>query len=259
MPHFRTLSSRILSLTLVLSAGACRSGATMAPPATGQAPAAAPVNSAPAVPANIRWVRASAEHRALYLQIYSGAATELERAAAGRAAGKWGVIMDVDETILDNSLFEQEQAENGRSYSDSSWAAWVRREAAPALPGAVAFTQRVHALGGRVALVTGRADALCPETRANLQRVGIVFDEALCQTTSASDKNPRFQAIEEGRTPSTLAAFEVLMWVGDNIQDFPGLTQAIRSGQDGAFTPFGHRFILLPDPLYGSWEKNPLP
>ena len=259
MRHFTTLSTRLAPWMVLLASAACKSGATMTPPATASVPAPARSAPAPVVPANVRWTRASAEHRALYLQIYAGAGSEIERLTAGRAAGTWGVIMDVDETILDNSLFEQEQAESGRAYSDSSWAAWVRREAAPALPGAVAFTERVHALGGRVALVTGRADALCPETRENLQRVRVSYDEALCQTTAASDKNPRFEAIEAGRPPSTLGPFDVLMWVGDNIQDFPGLTQAIRTGPDGAFAQFGHRFILLPDPLYGSWEKNPLP
>lgn len=256
MHRMTTLSRPLMSLAIISSVCACKSGGTMTLPSAAAAPTVAA--SSP-IPGNLRWTRASAEHRALYLQIYSGAAVEIERLATGHAPATWAVIMDVDETILDNSLFEQEQAESGRAYSDSSWAAWVRREAAPALPGAVAFTQRVHALGGRVVLVTGRADALCPETRANLERVGVAFDEALCQPTSLSDKNPRFEAVRGGRSPSTLGALDVLMWVGDNIQDFPGLTQAIRVGQDSAFAPFGHRFILLPDPLYGSWEKNPLP
>jgi len=257
MRPFTTLSTRLASAALLsLAAGCARGVVTTTVPPTATAAAATATN---AVPDNIRWTRASAEHRALYLQIYSGATAELERLAAGRSPGSWGVIMDVDETILDNSLYEQELAQTGRSYTDSSWASWVRREAAPALPGAAAFTRRVHALGGRVVLVTGRADGFCPETRTNLERVGITFDEALCQVGASSDKNPRFEAVQAGRAPSTLGALDVVMWVGDNIQDFPGLSQAIRTGDDAAFAQFGHRFIVLPDPLYGSWQKNPLP
>ncbi|MFI5257962.1 MAG: HAD family acid phosphatase [Gemmatimonadales bacterium] len=52
----------------------------------------------------------------------------------------------------------------------------------------------------------------------------------------------------------------VLMWVGDNIQDFPALTQAaMRSAPASAFDEFGERFVVLPNPMYGSWEGNPLP
>lgn len=255
MRHFRRYSTFLaIAATTSVLAG-CRPTPASAPvPVAVATPAPAST-----VPANIRWTRASAEHRALFLQTYGLAAEQLQRVAAGRPPGSWGVIMDADETLLDNSLYEQELAESGRSYTDSSWAAWVRSEAAPALPGAVQFTRRVHDLGGRVAIVTGRADALCPETRANLQRVGITFDEVLCQAGSNSDKNPRFDAVIQGRAPSTLPAMDVVMWVGDNIQDFPHTVQGIRLEPDSAFSSFGRRYILLPDPLYGSWEKNPLP
>lgn len=179
--------------------------------------------------------------------------------AASRQPGSWGVIMDADETLIDNSPYEQQLAQTGTSYTESSWATWVRREAAAALPGAVAFTHRVHELGGRVVVVTGRADALCAETRANLEHVGIVSDEVLCQVGSSSDKKPRFDAVQRGAAPSVLPAMDVLMWVGDNIQDFPHASQALRTQPDQAFASFGRSFILLPDPMYGSWEKNPLP
>ena len=49
----------------------------------------------------------------------------------------------------------------------------------------------------------------------------------------------------------------VEMYVGDNIQDFPHLTQDIRSQDVGAFDAFGDSFILLPNPMYGSFDKNP--
>ena len=44
--------------------------------------------------------------------------------------------------------------------------------------------------------------------------------------------------------------------VGDNVQDFPGLSQAIRKEGDEAFAPFGARFFVLPNPMYGSWDRN---
>ena len=56
-----------------------------------------------------------------------------------------------------------------------------------------------------------------------------------------------------------LAAADVLLWIGDNIQDFPRLRQDVRSANDSAFAEFGDRFIVLPNPMYGSWERNALP
>lgn len=48
----------------------------------------------------------------------------------------------------------------------------------------------------------------------------------------------------------------VLMFVGDNIQDFPLLAQDVRKQVDEAFAKFGDSFFVLPNPMYGSWEKN---
>ena len=62
-----------------------------------------------------------------------------------------------------------------------------------------------------------------------------------------------------GTAPSPLPPLRVLMWVGDNIQDFPRLRQDVRTASDSAFASFGDRFIVLPNPMYGSWERNPLP
>jgi predicted secreted acid phosphatase len=79
----------------------------------------------------------------------------------------------------------------------------------------------------------------------------------LCKPKESGDKNPRFEKVARGEAFGDGRPVEVLMWVGDNIQDFPGLSQAIRKGTDEAYAPFGTRFIALPNPMYGSWEKSP--
>ncbi|HEU4629028.1 MAG TPA: HAD family acid phosphatase [Gemmatimonadaceae bacterium] len=241
-----------LSLLSLLAAACTAPAATPATPAT---PTPAPSTAAPTAPHDIHWVRASAEHRALFLQIYRHAQMQLEQAASGLPSGAWAVILDADETVLDNSQYQLERARAGLGYSDSSWNAWVRREAAPALPGAAAFTQRVHALGGRVVIVTNRAEVICDPTRANLRAVGIPADLVLC---GSGDKNPRFAAVAQGTPPSTLPPLRVVMWVGDNIQDFPGASQQLRTAPDSALAGFGRRWIILPNPMYGSWERNPV-
>jgi predicted secreted acid phosphatase len=49
----------------------------------------------------------------------------------------------------------------------------------------------------------------------------------------------------------------VLMFFGDNIQDFPKLSQALRDGGEAGYANFGRTWFLLPNPMYGSWEKLP--
>ena len=244
-------------LALIAGTSACATGTV---PSTSQpAPAATPA-TAQVVPTGIRWFAAAAEMRAAYAQTYGFATAALERAAQGRTAGSWAVILDADETVIDNSPYEIQQARIGVPYDSASWDAWVKRGAARALPGAVEFTSRVHALGGRVVIVTNRDQVYCAVSRENILRVGVPADEVLCRTDRANgSKDPRFEAVQRGTAPSTLPPLDVLMWVGDNIQDFPHLGQSIRAAPDSALAGFGERYIVLPNPMYGSWEQNPVP
>jgi 5'-nucleotidase (lipoprotein e(P4) family) len=220
-----------------------------------QAPVPAPVPAPGALPAALHWYRASAEQRALFLQSYHWADERIREASRG-VAGAWAVILDADETILDNSTYQLRQNRQGKGYEAATWEAWARERAAPALPGAAEFTGLVHSLGGRVVVVTNREAPVCDDTRANLAGVGVVADAVLCRGDTG-DKNPRFRAVEEGTAAPGLPPLRVLMWVGDNIQDFPGQSQALRGGPASGFDRFGSTFIVLPNPLYGSWERNP--
>lgn len=207
-------------------------------------------------PTELRWVRTSAEYRALMLQTYRAAGSQLVQSSQGLAKGSWAVILDADETLLDNSEYQKRLGAAHARYSDSSWAVWVRESAAPATPGAVEFTRQVHGLGGLVAIVSNRAESLCQVTRKNLVEVGIQADLVLCQSPGVSDKNPRFRLIESGTAMTGIPPLKVLEWVGDNIQDFPMLAQRARN-DPALLAEFGVRFFALPNPMYGSWERNP--
>ena len=242
-----------LAVLLLAGGAACAPAAATVPPPAGPA-VTPPAAAARALPEAIRWTRTAAEHRAVFLQTYRLAAERLRELERGVPDGTWAVILDADETVIDNSAYQRRRAEAGLAYSTESWNEWVRERAAPALPGAAEFTALVRSLGGRVAIVTNRDEVVCDPTRANLRAVGIVFDVALCRQ-QASDKNPRFAAVQQG-TGTGLPPLRVLMWVGDNIQDFPALTQDVRTRPDAAFNEFGRTYIVLPNPMYGSWERN---
>ena len=229
--------------------------ASAAAPAPAASPAAAPEVKAAPISSGMRWFGYAAERRAIYLETYRAAAAAVERAAAGRAAGSWGVVLDIDETILDNSPWEREHERTGAPV-EPSFGDWCRRAEARPLPGAPQFLARVRALGGRIDLVSNRDEEVCDATRRNLDAVGLPYDQVLCRV-GGGDKNPRFAAVREGRAPSTLPAHEIVAYVGDNIQDFPDLEQAAAAAAgDELYAPFGTVWFALPNPMYGSWEKT---
>ena len=243
---------RVYSLFVVLLTAACSSHAPVATAAQPKSAAAAAGRK------DIHWFRSSAEYRGIALEVYRTAADRVTELARGRSNGSWAVILDADETVLDNSLHERELADRNEVYTEAGWTTWVRRRAATAIPGAVEFIKRVHSLGGRIAIVTNRADSLCTPTRENLKNLGVDADVVLCKVTASTDKNSRFQQVQSGNAAPGIPALVVLAWIGDNIQDFPNLTQAVRT-VNGGYADFGVRFFLLPNPMYGSWEKNPEP
>lgn len=205
---------------------------------------------------DIHWFRNAVEYRALAQQVYRAAAAHVEREAAQLERGSWAVILDADETVLDNSEYQRRIALRGGRFENASWYDWAREQAAGGVPGAAEFTQLVQRLGGRVAIVTNRDEAICPPTVANLRSAGIATDVVLCRTPGESDKNPRFRAVAEGTTPAGLPPLRVVAWVGDNIRDFPGLDQDARNRSD-ALALFGQHYFILPNPMYGSWESLP--
>ena len=203
----------------------------------------------------LKWYRRSAERRADTIQAYRLATARLDAKIAGGLPTAWSVVLDIDETTLNNSAYQQSRLDLGVGFTPGSWTAWVNKKAATALDGVVAFTAAVKAAGGTVVLVTNRmAMTECPQTQDNLHAVGVSYDAILCKTTT-SDKNPRFQSIEAGTAPG-LPALKTILYVGDNIQDFPMLTQAIRTQSDAAFARFGEDFIHVPNPMYGSFDAN---
>src|SRR4029079_7867405 len=99
-------------------------------------PAAPSIAIPRAIPNEIRWFRTSAEYRALTRQTYQLAADRLLELTRGAAAQSWAVILDADETVLDNSEYQRRRALDDSAYTEASWSAWVNERTATAIPGA---------------------------------------------------------------------------------------------------------------------------
>ena len=203
----------------------------------------------------MKWVQRSAEYHAAVLQTFRIATVAVERHAAASGGRAWAVVLDADETVISNLQYQIERAKIGAAFSADSWNAWVRRREATPLPGARQFLARVRALGGRIAIVTNRLQSECEDTESVFRASALVFDAMLCRPDGGpSDKNPRFAAVASGQTAAGPAPLEVVAFVGDNIQDFPSLTQGARQQGESAFEHFGVRYFLLPNPMYGGWQ-----
>jgi 5'-nucleotidase (lipoprotein e(P4) family) len=204
------------------------------------------------IPKSLQWYRTSAEMRAVYWQTYRAATAQLPALKAGLAPGTWAVVLDADETVLDNTEYRLELAAGGQSYSSETFARWALESRAAALPGAKQFIEAVRAAGGRVVIVTNREEHICQATRQNFIKLEIPIDGVLCAAPGGRDKNPRFEELRIGKSRLELPPLRLVAFVGDNIQDFPGRSQS----QPGPWSDFGESFFVLPNPMYGSWESN---
>jgi 5'-nucleotidase (lipoprotein e(P4) family) len=241
-------------LAIVLAAG-CASGG-QAPVGT-PAPAAAPPSTTAPLPDSIRWMQNSAEYVAIATQTYRLATARVEADARGRRPGTWAVILDADDTVINNIQYQAGLFRDGVTHSPDRFTAWVRQRASTAVPGAKGFLARVHELGGRIAIVTNRLQIECDDTAEMLRMLSLTFDAVICRpegAPSSIEKTTRFRAVAAGQTAASSSPVDVLVYLGDNIIDFPDGSQAMRAKGEAAFPEVGLHWFVLPNPMYGSWQ-----
>jgi 5'-nucleotidase (lipoprotein e(P4) family) len=208
----------------------------------------------------ILWTQASGEARALSFQAFALARMVLDRDLRFNRRNRMrrAVVVDVDETVLDNSAFQATLLRNRQNYDPRLWAEWVERAEATALPGAVEFLRYAASRGVRVFYVTNRKAAEKEATAANLKKLRFpdVTGETLMVRTdpSSSSKEPRRRAIG--------ARHRIVLLVGDNLNDFAEVFDTSRTVAERLAAvernkdQFGSRFIILPNVMYGDWESS---
>jgi acid phosphatase len=262
---------------LVLLAG-CSTATPKAPaPAAPVAPvAAAPVATTPADDNlnAVAWSQTAIEHDLIYLQTYRDAQSRLLAALADkqwdalpkddRASPakdlKPAVVLDIDETVLDNSPYQARLIKSGGEYNEADWAAWCKEQRARALPGVVAFTQFAAKHGIAVIYISNRAKDLDQDTLANLRKEGLPVSgpEAFLGLGTFVEDCDQVGTEKGCRRQLISHKYRVLMQFGDQIGDFVTILASNAEGRQKAMAPYmdwiGTRWFTLPNPTYGAWD-----
>jgi len=233
------------------------------------------------------WVRQSSEFRAASETIYRAAEAAL---ASGLADPAWtaeptqaggysalppAVVMDIDETVLDNSEPQAEMLLKGTCFDGfpKIWDDWVAKRSAPAVPGAAEFIRAARAARDgenravRVFFITNREctsragrDAACPQqddTQANLEALGLGH-ATLADDLMLKGERPEWDSEKLARRQAVARTHRIVLNVGDDLADFlPAVRRATVSKRDRARCAhrdaWGRRWFLVPNPMYGSW------
>lgn len=269
----------VLAAALALSA--CQSV-----PQAAQAPAAAPAAVVAAAPApapaalpndNLNatlWMQQTVEYAAVAQTVYRAAESRLDQALKDK---RWSalvpeerekpdanlppaVIVDVDETVLDNSPYQARLVRNGEEYNEVTWADWVNERKARAITGAVAFAKAAAARGITVIYISNRAVDLDKPTFENLKSEGFPIKDdsvfmGLGTVVSGCEQNG---SEKDCRRRLASRSYRILLQVGDQLGDFVQIVSNTPEGRAALFKQyqdwFGQRWFMLPNPTYGSWE-----
>lgn len=241
------------------------------------------------------YMQTAAEYRASCYQTYKWAAIQLEALAKANATlpKPFAVIMDLDETVLDNSRFQAMLLQKGFAWHKDLWRLWEKEhsEDLTLIPGAREFIKKAQSIEKKpgehleVFFVSNRNGKDFKQQALDaLTRLGVVTDADHLKLVpdpgveDSQNKTARFQEVRD--------RYEVLLYIGDNLRDFSEelafdklgfgkvsklpeekLNDVIKARQDkvdsgqAEQTPvrdrLGNDWIILPNPTYGDW-KAPL-
>ncbi len=227
---------------------------------------------------SVLWMQRAVEYRVSAQQVYRDATAKLQAAlSAGTAAVEQenlpgyellppAVVLDIDETVLDNSRYQAWRLKTGSEFEPGPWNMWIRSAQASPIPGAVEFTQAAVRNGFRVIYISNRdckqvRPAPCADKAAtieNLKRVGLPLQDA-DDVMFRGEKEGWYG--KEARRLEVAKKYRIVMLLGDDLRDLMPTTvvdDLRKPGGDArnqAYTAkLGSRLFLLPNPAYGSWE-----
>jgi 5'-nucleotidase (lipoprotein e(P4) family) len=205
----------------------------------------------------------SAEYRALSYQAFNIARLRLDEDLNKKNAKKLpkaerkrprAIVVDIDETVLDNSPANAYAAKNNLPFNIKDWYAWGEMRKAKAVPGAVDFLNYAVSKGVKIYYISNRDEVQKQATIDNLKSAGF------SDVTTENVVLRRTESTKEPRRLSVAAKYRIVMLMGDNLDDFSNVFERKSildryAAIDQARELFGKRFIMLPNAMYGTWES----
>ena len=205
---------------------------------------------------SILWTQTSAEYRALCYQAYNTAMEQINKEVKKhkKKDKPLAIVLDIDDTILDTSIYDASFMDTSKRPTLENMKSWINSAAASPMPGAVEFLKEVSKKGVEIFYVTNRrAPEHVEGTINNLEKFDFpsADKEHVFLRTDSGSKQERFDKIAKD--------FKVIVYMGDNAGDFPldtygKLFDERKKIFDEHKKDFGTKFIVLPNPIYGSWE-----
>ena len=199
----------------------------------------------------VNWFQTAGEVRALQYQAFESGKIYLRKALRKKSKKPRAIIVDIDETVLDNSPYQGWAIKNATGYPDG-WKEWILSAKAEPIPGAVKFLNYAARKGVVTFYVSNRKSYALDATYKNLKEKGFpVKKERILLRTKQSAKGPRRELVSK--------THNIILLAGDNLGDFhdifdKGLYMERNASVDKMKRNFGTKFLVLPNPMYGSWE-----
>ncbi len=203
------------------------------------------------------WFHHSAEMEACFIQSYKMAKWSLDaQMSSYKNEKKPAVVLDIDETVLDNSPYQLKLHEINQEYTYKTWTEWVNLAKAKALPGSLEFVNDAKEKGVEVFYISNRTLEHLDATIKNLKNLNFPNADSLhvFLKNKTSDKTARRTKVAEN--------YEIILLIGDNLndmsQEFADRNKAtmgkelIEKNRD----LIGTKYIVMPNPMYGEWEKT---
>ena len=260
-------SRRVALVALILlTALGC---ASQRPPVAAQAPEPPASDLLNAV----LWMQRSVEYKASALTAFALARIRLDQALADKdwtAAPKEqtgayqslppAIVLDVDESILDNSGYQAWMTLKGTTFDSKTWNAYVNTVTSQAIPGAVEFARYADSKGVKVFYVSNRTADEETATRKNLEKFGFPMGGNV-DTMLMTRKQPDWGSAKGTRRAFVARSYRILINVGDNFGDFVddyrgGEAERLKVMEDNQ-ARWGREWIMIANPSYGSFESAP--
>ena len=215
------------------------------------------------------WIQNSAEYEALTRTVYEGALDALDSVIAKNESVylnqsshseadnlPQAIILDVDETVLDNSPFQARMIIQNSTFTPESWDTWVQQADADPIPGVKSFLDAAVNRDIQLFYVTNREASQEAATIENLKNVGIYASE---DNVLTKNEQPGWTSKKESRRAFIAQNYNIIMLIGDDLNDFfpaKEISQEERASMvERHHEKWGYQWFVLPNPVYGSWDQ----